>query len=69
MHIAIARIKIRLRILPIPKYIKMRNKDNEEEAMNPRRVLANNNEEVKSKTEKVKTKNTGTAPKVSGSTK
>lgn len=69
MQIAIARIKIKLRILPTPRYKSMRNKDNEELAMSPRRELAKRSEKVNNKLTKINIKNKGTAPKISGSTK
>ena len=69
MHIAIARIKTKLRMLPIPRYAKAEKRDRDREAITPRLVLANKSEKVKRKLAKSKTKNAGIAKKVSGSTK
>lgn len=69
IHTAIATIRIRLRIFPTPRYIRIAKRDEAIEIISPRRELANIKEKVKSNATKKVTKNKGTAPKVLGSTK
>jgi hypothetical protein len=56
-------------ILPIPRYLKNKNRIKPNEVMNPRRLLAKMVEKVNRKAKKRRVKNNGTAPKVYGSMK
>jgi hypothetical protein len=67
--VPIASIKIKLRILPTPKYNNIRNKDNEEAVISPRRELAKIKEKVKRRATKIVIKNKRITPNVPGSTK
>lgn len=69
MVTAIARIRIKLRMFPTPRYNKIRNKNIEEEVISPLRELANNSEEVNNIAKNIIIKKSGTAKTVSGSTK
>ena len=69
MQVPIATIKIKLRILPTPKYIRIKNMDKNMEAIKPRRLLAKRSENVKRSETKIVTKNRGITPNVPGSTK
>jgi len=64
IHNDIATIRTRLRILPTPRYIRIRNKDRATEAINPRRELEKMREKVKRSAVKKVIKNNGTTPKV-----
>jgi hypothetical protein len=69
MQRAIAIMRIALRILPTPKYI--RNKKNVVAivATSPRRPFAKIREKVKRRQKKIKIKKRGTMPNAAGSTK
>ena len=69
MQIAIATIKIRLRILPTPRYISIRKSVVAMVVTIPRRLLAKISEKVKRRQKKSKTKNRGIAAKEPGSIK
>lgn len=69
MQIAIARIKTKLRMFPTPRYIKIKNRVKEIDAISPRREWAKSKEKVKRIVVKKVIKNKGITPKVSGSTK
>jgi len=66
---AIATIRIRLRILPTPKYIRRRKKLRAIVATTPRRLLAKISEKAKSRQKKARMKKSGITAKESGSTK
>jgi hypothetical protein len=69
MQRAIATIKTRLRILPIPRYIRKRKKVKVIVATIPLRLFAKTREKVKRRQKNIRVKNKGTAAKVSGSIK
>jgi len=69
MHTAIATIKIRLRMLPTPKYIRRRKNVRAIAVTIPRRELAKIKEKVKRSAMNKPAKNRGTAPNVPGSMK
>ena len=62
-------IKRKLRIFPIPKYLKTKNIISPTDAINPRRLFAKTRDKVNNIAKKLKIKNSKIAPKVSGSTK
>ncbi len=66
---AMAMIKIKLRMFPTPKYLRIKNKDRDIEIRRPLREFAKRRDDVKSRAEKVSRKNKGTIKKVFGSTK
>ncbi len=69
IHSDIATIRIRLRTLPISRYIRIKNKDRATEVINPRRELEKMRENVKRSVVKKVAKNRGTIPNVCGLTK
>jgi len=69
MQSAIATIRMRLRILPTPRYIRKRKKVRAIVARIPRLLLAKISEKVKRKQKKTKTKNRGITANESGSIK
>ena len=69
IQIAIATIRIKLRMLPTPRYIRRRKNDVATVATNPRRLLAKINEKVKRRQKNIKTKNKKITPKDPGSMK
>lgn len=64
-----AAIRIKFRIFPTPKYLRIRKRVRPKEVMNPLLVLPKTREKVKSKLKKIRTKNKGRTPNCSGSTK
>jgi hypothetical protein len=69
MQRAIATIRMRLRIFPTPKYIRVRKKVMAIVATIPRRLLANINEKVKRRQKNIRIKKKKIAPKEPGSIK
>jgi hypothetical protein len=69
MQVEIATIKMRLRILPTPRYVRSRKKVRAIVATIPRLLFAKINEKVKRRQKNIKTKRKGTAARESGSTK
>ncbi len=62
-------IKRRFRILPTPKYRRIKNIVAARDRVSPRLVLASRNERVKRREKNTKIKKPGIAPKAKGSTK
>lgn len=56
-------------MLPTPKYISIRKNTKDADAINPRRLSANNKEKVKSKLKNTRIKNIGIAKNIPGSAK
>jgi hypothetical protein len=69
IQVAIATIRIRLRIFPIPKYDSRRKKVRAMVATIPRLLFAKIREKVKRRQKKIRTKKRKIAPKEPGSTK
>jgi hypothetical protein len=69
IQVAIATTRIRLRMLPIPRYISKRKNVRAIVIMIPRRELAKIKEKVKRRQKNIKTKNRGIVPKDPGSMK
>jgi hypothetical protein len=61
--------KSKFKIFPIPKYLRIKNKVKKRASENPLLESAKRVAKEKRKAKKIKKKNKGTIPKVSGSTK
>jgi hypothetical protein len=69
MQRAIARMRIKLRMFPTPRYVRKRKKVVATVATIPLRLLAKINEKVKRRQKKTRIKKSGTTPKEAGSIK
>jgi hypothetical protein len=69
IQVAIATIKIMLRILPTPKYTRIEKRDRDREMIRPRRELAKIKEKVKRRQKNIRTKKSRIVPKEHGSIK